>query len=320
MMTRDEVWDVVTTFEKELRRKLRSYEASGIDLHAMYMDVAEKIVEGDLEKLEKDKLPGLLWYKTRFACLERLRSYEVTKRAAWANNESADGCGDGDAEAYCVWRPASGAQERVEEWDDRGLDLVLRLQRIPWELAEAYALHHAFGHTLQELSTKLGVSVWETRRRLDAAEVALHQIDRDEAEGNLQPRVPHETPRHQAAREAIERSCARLRPAATKPTMPPKSTPRDGPHETQMKIISVALSHSVWTPLYVGLGCVIEACGKCAEDALLKIYGWMDRRCSEAIDGALPRRMPSRKKALTEVKWRAAEEVSNQTPYFRRAA
>jgi hypothetical protein len=221
MMTKDEVWDVVAKFEKELRRKLRSYEASGVDLHAMYMDVAEGIVEGrlaELGKLEKDRLPGLLWYHTRYACLDRLRSYEMAKRAAWANNESVDGCGDGDAEAYCVWRPASGAQERVEEWDDRPLDMVMRLRRIPAELANTYALYHAAGHTLQELAEKLSVSVWEIRRRLDAADAALQQIDRDEAEGNLQPRAQHETPRHKARREAAERSCAQLRrPTAGKP-------------------------------------------------------------------------------------------------------
>jgi hypothetical protein len=92
------------------------------------------------------------------------------------------------------------------------------MARIPEELALIYRAHHEYGLTLDELAARLQVSKWAVRVKLVEADEALKQIERDEANGTLKPRAPHETPRHKAAREAIEWRCAALRPAATKLT------------------------------------------------------------------------------------------------------
>jgi hypothetical protein len=47
------------------------------------------------------------------------------------------------------------------------------------------------------------------------------------------------------------------------------------PHQTAM----AGLTETLWSAVchHVNLGSMIEACGEYAEDALLRVYGWMDR-------------------------------------------
>jgi hypothetical protein len=110
-----------------------------------------------------------------------------------------------------------------------------------------------------------------------------------EHEGELPAREHVENPEEKARREEIEWRCAQLRrgPTPGKPAryerkkLDPRAKknwnddPMVRPRQTAMAGITATLWSSVCH--HVNLGSMIRACGKYAEDALPRVYGWMDR-------------------------------------------
>jgi DNA-directed RNA polymerase specialized sigma24 family protein len=211
-MHKQDVWEVAIRHRSEIVGKLQSFANVGVDVEGIYDEVALHLSRGDTSKLDT-RLPGLLYDKTRKRCLDYLaRHGNDPKRRV-----SYDSDAEPEAQFPEVLRVEVEAAERAWQIAESRLDRDLLLRRLPQDLAQTVMLHDIDGYTLDETATRRHVSVSTVRRDLQEATTALEWIV--EHEGRLPPREYVESPRHKAAREAIERRCAQLRPVATKPTL-----------------------------------------------------------------------------------------------------
>lgn len=222
MITKDVVDKVIVEQRAAVVREHKKFEYSGVGVEDCYHDVVVthledtdqmlKPITDDEAKLIEAKLPKELNRDTRQACQRWFRYWDddPKRRVTYEADPDEERSPEIDEAEIKI----SEQRQAVIDWN---LWEDLRLRRLPHDAAVTYRMHIVEGYTWPEIAEKRGVSEWTARQDFAAARAGLRYVL--EHAGHLAPREPVENPEEKARREAIERHCAQLRPAVTKPTL-----------------------------------------------------------------------------------------------------